>query len=432
MPYRRSLRIALGAALWAAGLVAAGTPLLSDRGAGGRGAGGSTAARLAGFLAREEARLRIAFAQPVYLEVGDDVEVGGAVAGEVEALLGEGGEPVPSIYGWTRWARLRLYDGRGAALRRGASARLVRVPQTAAWVVQTLFTRETIPRVAEEWNRTMLEHREEIFALLTPIVRDLILDVERHVEAELPGFLEAHRAEVSDLGDRLKQDFGPKRFADLFEEEVWPIARPLLRPIVEKVSREIWEKLPLWGLTWRLAYQKLPLTDNDHLDRAWVTFLEGQALPVILAHTDEILAAARQVTREALSRDHVSASLRGLFSRLLAEPRFHALCQAFLRELFLDNGRFHDVLLQRWRSPEVQRAVEAAAAHVEPMVRRMGDIVLGTREAGITREFARVLRSQILLKDLQRIAIDPGPEGAPPLEPGAVLEARVEWEHARR
>jgi hypothetical protein len=65
------------------------------------------------------------------------------------------------------------------------------------------------------------------------------------------------------------------------------------------------------------------------------------------------------------------------------------------------------------------------------MVRRMGDIVLGTREAGITQEFAKVLRSQILLKDLQRIVLDPGPDSAPRLEEGSPIEARSEVEFAR-
>jgi hypothetical protein len=335
------------------------------------------------------------------------------------------------IYGWTRAARIRLHDRTSPNLRAGASARLVQVPQTAAWVVQALFTKETIPRLAEEWNNTMLEHREEIFALLTPIVRDVILDVERHVEAELPGFLERHGEEVRELSDKIKRDLGGEKLEAIFEKDIWPIAQPKVRPIVEKVSREIWEKLPLWSLTWRLAYQTLPLTDNDHVQKAFIEFLETQAMPIFRSHTEEVVETVREVAHETFANEEVTSTVRQVFASLLAEPKFHELCQVFLREMILDNSSFHEVMNRRWQSPDVQLAIERASRHIEPMVRRMGDIVLGTREEGITREFARVLRSQILLKDLQRIVIDAGPDDAAPLASDAVIEATVESELQR-
>ena len=142
-------------------------------------------------------------------------------------------------------------------------------------------------------------------------------------------------------------------------------------------------------------------------------------------------AATQEIARETFSDPEVAGTLRQAFSSLLSSPKFHGLCQVFLREVILDNPRLHEAMRQRWSSPEVKRAIEAASSHIEPMVRRMGDIVLGTRQEGITREFARVLRSQILLKDLQRIVINPGTDGSPRLPTGGDLKARVEWEMKR-
>ena len=93
--------------------------------------------------------------------------------------------------------------------------------------------------------------------------------------------------------------------------------------------------------------------------------------------------------------------------------------------MILDNPTFHEAMERRWRSPEVRRAIEAATGQIEPAVRRMGDIVLGTRKEGITREFAKVLRAQILLKDLQRLMIDPGSASRPPLAEGSTLHATL-------
>jgi hypothetical protein len=424
--WRRIARIIGGALVWCLVLFQAWR-LLVER----HESGPSTVASLADYCARREGEVRVVFARPVLLEAGDVVESGGKQVGEVSALLDGKGGVSPAIYAWTRAARVRIYDRSSLVLRAGANAKLVQVPQTAAWVVQTLFTKETIPRLAEEWNNTMLEHRDEIFALLTPIVRDLILDVERHVETELPGFLERHGDEVREISEKLKRDLGGEKLSTIFEKDIWPIAQPKVRPIVEQVSRELWEKLPLWSLTWRLAYQTLPLTDNDHLQRAFVEFLEKQAMPILKSHSEEVMEVVRQVAHEAFANEEVTSTVRQVFGSLLAEPKFHELCQVFIRELVLDNPSFHDAMKRRWQSPEVQLAIERASAHIEPMVRRMGDIVLGTREEGISREFARVLRSQILLKDLQRIVIDAGPDDAARLGDDAVLEARIESELIR-
>lgn len=423
---RRYLRISIGALFWGC-VLSLGVRLLTSARDTGIGTDVSTLSQLREFFSQRGQSLVITFPGRVRIMVGDDVEIAGLRAGEVEALLDDNGTVLPRIDDEVGAVRIRLYDAQQATLHADASARLVLIPLAAAWVVQTLFTRETIPKIAAEWNRTMLQHREEIFNVLTPLVRDVIIDVEHHVETELPGFLKRHPEKIKALGGRLESQLDGEQVASLFETEIWPIAQPKVRPIIEKISREIWEKLPLWGLTWRLAYQNLPLTRNDYLERAWASFLQRQVVPLFLSHSEEIVEAAHEVAREALAKKEIKEALRQVFANLIQEPGFHELCQIFLREVILDNSRFHETMLRRWSSPDVQRAVAAASTHIEPMVRRMGDIVLGTREEGITDEFARVLRSQILLKDGQRIVIDPGSKTAPILA-ATSLAARIELE----
>jgi hypothetical protein len=426
MEYRRAIRIIAGTVLWTS--VAFGTGrLLTDE----KGTGDDTASLLRDFFTRRPSRLRVDLPRGILVEVGDEVHIAGGgdrPAGEVEALLDEDGRPLPALYDWTSAVRVRFFDGDAVDLRADASARLVQVPQTGAWVVQTLLTDKTLPRIAALWNDTMLQHREEIFALLTPIARDLLLDLERHIERELGPFLDRHREEVRELGAALEQDAKGPKLAEVFERDIWPIAQPKVRPIIESVSNEVWEKLPIWGFTWRLAYQALPFTANDHVEKAWVDFLESQVAPILRSHSEAIGKAGRDIAREALARDGVTASLRAAFSSLVGHPKFHELTQVFMKEVFLDNAAFHEVLRARMRSPEARRAIDRAAAHLEPMVRAMGDIVLGTRKHGITQEFARVLRAQILYKDLVRIVIDPGSRAAPPLAAPRRLAATVAWD----
>lgn len=394
--------------------------------------GRSTASLLLGHFLDKRAELIVVFAEPVLLEVGDAVLISSERAGQIEALLDEKERVVPALFaGRTRAALVRISESARRGLRSDATARVVQVPQAFPWVVQTLLPRENIIRIAEVWNDTMLAHREEIFTLVTPLLRDLILDIERHIEAELRPFLARHRPEVAILVKGFEDSAGGARFTRLFVEEIWPIAQEKLRPIIDKASQELWDALPLWGLTWRLAYQTLPLTDNDHLTKAWSRFLETEALPMFQSHSEELFQATREVLREALGKESVSGYLRDAFAGVLSNPQFHILSQTFVREVFLDSRIFHDLLQRRLQSPEAQRALEAASVHMEPMIRKMGDILLGDREQGITREFARVLRSQILLKDLHRIEITPGTPAAPPLPPGAKIEASVELEFGK-
>ena len=47
-----------------------------------------------------------------------------------------------------------------------------------------------------------------------------------------------------------------------------------------------------------------------------------------------------------------------------------------------------------------------AADYAEPCVRRIGDMLFGTREEGIAPEFAQVLRNQILDKDCRWLVLE--------------------------
>jgi hypothetical protein len=426
----------LGGVFWIA-IIAGAAWVLGTR----RGDGGSTSSVLARHLLSRPAHVDVKLPYPVIVEVGDEVHLADASGevpdaarpvGEIEAILAEDGSELPHLYTEASAFRVRIHQPDRVDLRADAAADLVRVPQTGAWVAQTLLTRRTIPRIAQEWNLTMLEHREQIFALVTPIVRDCIIDIQRHVEREMPPFLARHREEVGRLSAALEGDVRGKDMPAVFEKEIWPMAQPHLRPVLDTVSREIWDQIPLWGFSWKIAYGALPFTDNDAFQNAWLEFVEGQVAPIIGSHSEELFAAGKAIFRDVLANERISERIRAAFTNLIEHPEFHALTHVFLKEVFLDNTDFHEAMRARAGSAEVRRALAVASTHLEPMIRRMGDIILGTREDGVTREFARVLRAQILHKDLQRVVIRRGSEGAPPLARGARIDAGIEWEVGKR
>ena len=413
-----TLRYLVGAVLWIV-LLGYGARLLTER----RGESeSSTLTEVGAFLVRSSAEIDIEFPAPRFIEVGDAVYLDagspmaamprhtenlGAPIGEISALV-EDGEVRPIFVGVAKQARLRFFDSSTADLRRDASVHLLVVPDAFAWVVDTLLTEGNLPRVAAEWNDTMLLHREKIFGHITPIVVRAIEELEATIAESTPPFLRRHEAEIAQLTTALQARFDDATITRLFEREVWPIGEQELRPIVEELGKQIWNKVPVWGFTWRLMYQSLPLTRDDHFERAWQEFVTTEIVPIVKSSQGDILAAVKRVARQALSNEQVVDTLREAFLAMTSHPTFQSLAQQYIKECFLDNPSFHERMKSVANSPEVDRALAAATPHLEPMFRRMGDIIFGTREQGITQEFARVLRAQILQKDRRRIVVRPG------------------------
>ena len=82
-------------------------------------------------------------------------------------------------------------------------------------------------------------------------------------------------------------------------------------------------------------------------------------------------------------------------------------------------------LQKSMESPEMTEAIDRLSVFLGPFFASVGDAVLGTRGGGITPEFARVLRTQILEKDRRFVIIEPGVKGSPLLRWGHRFRAEV-------
>jgi hypothetical protein len=110
---------------------------------------------------------------------------------------------------------------------------------------------------------------------------------------------------------------------------------------------------------------------------------------------------------------------------VIDDPEFRKIVWDIFREVLIDNPRLRKRLEERWSSEEARRAVQVAADSAEPTVRRIGDLLLGTREAGISPEFAQVLRNQILDKDCRWLVLETPPYALPLEEVSARTILRV-------
>lgn len=395
---------------------------------------GSTtvSSEIAGYFFQDSIEFEVYFEHPVLLELGDGVYLDKGKQsvppkdppiGEVRSLLGADGNPLSQDKGTVQAARLRIFDRTAPSIRADSRARLLVIPEnTMRWVWHMLFTEENLPLVMRELERSVKPHMDEVLERLKPVAEGLLADLQGTIATEGEPFFQRHRERIESLVRKVEEDLGEEKLTKLFEDEVWPIAEDKLEPVFDTLGKKIWEKFPLWGLTWRLAYQTLPFTADDHFERRWKLFIKNEVIPIIKSHAGDLLRASKEVARDTLTNPRVYATLHDALIRLLEDPDFHRLVWDFAEEVCIKNDRFHQRLKERWESRQTQQTFAwiAETIQLEATVRRIGDIVLGTKKSGITPEFARVLRAQILDKDSRSLVLDPGSSPLP-LKPGAQI-----------
>ncbi|MBN1441972.1 MAG: hypothetical protein JXA90_04640 [Planctomycetes bacterium] len=414
------LRTSLGAAFWIAAVSWIVSVVRSEPGA---------LRDMARFVDRDTLSIELRFNRPVLLEVGDALFIDGfegRPAGQIAAIVDAEGRPSPHLAAWTRRASVQIFDRSWAGLRDDASATLVQVPEMAfGWARDTLIPPEKLDLVRREWEAAWRMHREEILALVRPLVRELIGEAQAAAEEEFQRFLERHRDEIQQVLRKVETEFDRERLSELFEREVWPIVSEHVEPVTDDIGREIWDRFPLWGLSWRIAFQSLPLTRDDYFERRWKRFIDEEVIPILKSHSEELFGLSREIARETLANPRVAAAAHDAIIVLLGDPDLHRLAEVLVREVFIENPGFRESMRRWWESPRVRRARRIVSERFETTVRGIGDILLGTREEGITPEFTRLLRAQILQKDRRRVILRPGTPGRPLLESGALLDVEI-------
>lgn len=431
MTTARSLRILLGAALWVA--VGVCVVELATRESE---SGANTFSKVRDHFTRDELELEVGFDRPVWLEIGDPVLIDGgdtAPIGQVKTLLDDDGRPIAASFRRVSAASIALFDRKRPLIHDDVRVRLAVVPETAgAWVWKTLINDDTLPRIREVWSRNdLLPHKDEIAAMAIPVLQGVLVDCRETLETETRPFLNRHRPQIDALVAKIEAELGKEELAKLFESEVWPVLRTRLQPVLDEIGAEIWDRVPLWSFSWRAIYQSLPLTADDHFKKRWDTFVDEEVIPILEDHSADMIEVARVVARDSLANPKVGAYLKEFVVRMAGDPEFHRLGYAFVEEVFFQNQSFRERITARWRSDEVQEIVGFVSRKLEPTVREIGDIVLGTKESGITPEFARVLRTQVLERDRQRLFLAPGSADRPAVAPGSRLEASIETEAPR-
>ena len=92
-------------------------------------------------------------------------------------------------------------------------------------------------------------------------------------------------------------------------------------------------------------------------------------------------------------------ALKKHFKQVAEDHELHRLIWSIVRKAVIDNETLRAELDAFMKTQETRLALRTAGDRMEPVVREIGDMIFGSRETGITPEFSRILRAQILTKD---------------------------------
>ena len=291
-------------------------------------------------------------------------------------------------------------------------------------VIATLLPKPKREQLAQKISAAMRTHGKEISEAMLPLVFETVRQSLPVIESELTASLKRHDAEVKAIATRFREDIIQEQMVPLVRTEVLPVLQLHGREPAESIGREIWGKASLWRFGWRALYDSAPLPERELVREEWSRFVEQEVVPIVEDHLDEIAEAVEAILRDLAANDVLRERLGDVALQIVNDDEARDLLRTIVMEAIVDNERLRQVWVNVWTSPEAREKLRTAGERLEPVIREIGDEVMGTRREGIEPGFARVLRNQILGKDKVWITLKNEPNlGADPSQPIALRVA---------
>lgn len=282
-------------------------------------------------------------------------------------------------------------------------------PTALDWVATTLITSERQQQIAEIIAKDWEKHREQVMLKLQPVVKAGIGKCVEAIEAELPTVLNAHRGDFGKLADRYQVEIIRNQIVPLVRAEILPIVQEEVRPLATELGKDLWNRVSLFSFTWRYLYDVSPLPEKNAVKLEFDRFMKEEVTPALESRSNEFVAVTERILGRISRNEKIRSVIRENLKKVATDMELQSIVWAIVQESVINNQTLRTTMRDYWASAEVQDAMSAATANFETTARTIGDTIFGSREGGVTPEFARVLRAQILMKDRRWFVIIPKP-----------------------
>lgn len=274
-------------------------------------------------------------------------------------------------------------------------------------VLATLIPERKREALQGKLAAVMEAHADAVAREMMPLIMKSIQVSVPLVEHAIGEAITRHEAEVNALVSRYRKEIVRDRILPLVREEVLPIVRKHGREPAESIGREVWHRASLFRFGWRAIYDKSPLPERELVVEEWRRFVDQEVTPIVEAHLDEIASAVENTLKDLAANKRLREEFSEVGWEIAYDPEARDLFRTILREAIVENVALHQAWQDVWTSSEAQQRLRRAGKRMEPVLRQLGDELMGTREQGIEPGFARVLRNQVLAKDRTWITITP-------------------------
>lgn len=266
-------------------------------------------------------------------------------------------------------------------------------------IVRLLLPPEKRKKVEAIIRESIEKDGEAIAEAMRPIVARSMQESLPVVEQAFRQSIAMHRNELEAIGERYRETVLEERLVPLMKDEVLPIVKTHAEPLAQQIGKELWDRASVWRFGWRFLYDRTPLPERDLVRREWDRFVEEEAIPIIESHTGDMLEAQQKILRDLTENKQIRGELESIATEIARDKELRDVVTVILRESVVENKELRRVWMDQWQSAEAKAALKLAGDRLEPVVRKIGDELFGTRDEGISPSFARVLRNQILGKD---------------------------------
>lgn len=281
-------------------------------------------------------------------------------------------------------------------------------PESMEWVLQTMLPPQKRHQLSVEIRNAFEAHQGEIIDALRPVIEEGFFDAIDIIERDLEEALIARSGRLEQIGARYQKDLVEREVLPLVRSEIFPIVRRHGEPLANEVGKEMWDEASLWRFGWRYMYDISPLPQRDLAKKEWDRFLNKDAIPILESHIDDFVRMQQRVFSDVARNQRVQEVIRKSVREIISDPEVQELVMDIIREVLIDNPRLRETLREHWTSPRARRAFRLASQRFEPTAVKIGEMLFGSPETGITPEFARVLRNQVLRKDKRWLVLHPG------------------------
>lgn len=245
-------------------------------------------------------------------------------------------------------------------------------------------------------------------AAMIPIIERAIAGSVGVIERGVRESLQRHEPEVDAVASKFKSDVVNQQLIPLAQSRLMPIIRTHADEPARLIGRELWDRASVWGFAWRAVLDTSRLPREDLVAKEWSRFVDEEAIVVLEQNSELIAATISEIIIDTAADQQIRDGLGRAASTMVNDPATRRLVQTVLRESVAENRELRRVWSDALTSPEALAIFDRAGQELEPIVRRIGDTILGTADGGISEGLTRVLRNQVLGRDRRWIMMVPG------------------------